>query len=145
MNNKGSLALSIIILTIAVVLLSALFIPSVTNVIRSNSYSDTYLKTVADANETTILTYTNVDYITSVTNGTTVLTAGNNYTITSGTITFLGGAKTSDALSYTIAYNYFNRSYSLSAGEIALFSVVILGGIIGLIYALFRAFGLSGE
>jgi hypothetical protein len=145
MNKKGSLALSIIVLTIAVVLLSALFIPQVTNVIRSNPYSDTYLKTIADANETTTLTYTNIDYITSVTNGTIVLTEGNNYTITSGVITFLGGQKTSDALSYTVAYNYFNRSYSLSAGEIALFSVVILGGIIGLIYALFKMFGLSGE
>jgi predicted PurR-regulated permease PerM len=146
-NKKGAaLIMLFIVAVLAVVLLSYALIPQVKNSVQTQpaTYDFTKVGNSSVAQAIT-LDYFPVDSSTFTVNES--LVNASNYTVntTTGVVNFTNTANGTGSKSYLIEYDYYTASYLSNAGERALMAVVILAGIIGLIYWLFRGFGLAND
>lgn len=140
MNKTGSnnLVFPIIAITIAVLLVATLLIPAVKITTDAQSNSQNYLVNTTNGDNQTTLRYSNIAGFTSVTNGSSTLTENVNFTEANGVVTFTNAVYGD----YTIDYTYYARDYDLSAGEIAVFALIALAAIVGLVYGVLSIFGL---
>ena len=141
MNKKGNMGMisSILILLIALAIITTFAIPIIKNNTESQSYTESLIKINASNEENKTLTYTDMETGSFSISG---LTATNNYTIdyTTGVVTFVAGSSLNDT--YTASYNYYEDTYQTSAGNRAVFGLLILVLIFGLVYLAGSMFGL---
>lgn len=139
MNKKGNeYVVSIIILTLAVILVSTLLIPQVKNSVQSQSDSDTLSYTLNDTvNSSYTLQYTNLEAGSVSIAG---LTENTNYTLNTNTAVITILANKTATGSYIASYKYYSSGYLTNSGDRSLFAVVVLGAIIGLVYMIFSKF-----
>lgn len=141
-NKKGSLVMTFIIAVLAVVLIAYLLIPMVKQSTDTQIISENLIKSGNyTIGQNITLTYVPLDNSTLRIDG---LSTGSNYTLLSedtGIIYFTNTANDT----YTAYYSYYHTSYMDASGERALFAVVILAGVIGLLYWIFRSTGIIGN
>lgn len=140
LNKKGNgFVLALITGVILVLLVANFMIPVVKDTTTTYSYTDSYARTNNSLNQSTTLTHTPTS-LTSVTNGTITLVNG-NYTLSGANLTFMDNK--APVTTYLINYQYVASNYLTNAGERSLMAVVILGAIVGIVYFLFKVFGLA--
>lgn len=141
MNKKGlGYIAPIIMITISILLSAYLLIPQVKDVTDTKSAVQILQDTNATINQTFTLDNTPmVDDSLTITG----LTVNTNYTIDYDTATVILLANYSAINNYTASYEYTSASYLDSASDRALFAVIVLAVIVGLIYGVFSIFNLA--
>lgn len=141
MNNKAQIAFVsvFVVAVLAILLLANLFIPQVKGSLNYVNHTEEYVKGAGVTNLT--LAYKPLVTGTFAAENLTENPAG-NYTILNpgtGLINFNNTA----AATYTITYQYTPANYLTNTAERALWAVLIIAGIIGLVMYLFKAFNLT--
>lgn len=142
MNKKGEgLVETFIAITVVVLLIATFAIPVIKQSTDSNPATESYTKTLTNANETLNLSNTPVVENSLSISGLTVTA---NYTVdyTLGRVVFLADA-TTNASAYNLTYEYTLDQYLDNSMERALMAIVILALIIGLIVWIFGQFDLA--
>lgn len=129
----------IIVATISVLLLANFLVPQVKTTTELDNGADA-LVYIDDNLTNQTFTLTNNNLMTLSIPGIILST---NYTqdLLEGSVIFLNNTNIPDG-TYNATYTYKSSSYVDNPGQRALMGVIILAGIIGLIYFMFRGFGL---
>jgi hypothetical protein len=145
MNRKGSLAIFGVLITavVAIVFITNLLIPQVKGSTQSIAATDS----LAYANTSVSQNFTMTNAASTLEAGTFSidgLTATTNYTFSyvTGKALILNGTTVG---TYTAHYNYYGSAYFTNTAERALFAVIVLAAILGIIIFLFNGFGLTRE
>jgi hypothetical protein len=134
----NAFVVTIIALTVAVIIGSAVLIPAVKQTTSDVTYSQDLICSSGE-NQTDTLT---MDNLVSGSLSITGLTLTNNYTInyTSGVVSFVNGTTPG---TYASEYSYYSANYIDNANERTLMGVIVLAFIIGLVGWLFIQFGMA--
>lgn len=139
MNKKGQIVMALLVGVLAVILIAYLLIPMVKQSTDEQITSESLVKSGNyTIGQNITLSDIPLDNSTLRIEG---LSTGSNYTLLSadtGVIYFTNAENNT----YTAYYSYYHTSYLDGAGERSLFAVVIIAGIIGLLYYLFKATGI---
>lgn len=128
-----------ITIVLGVVLLAYVLFPSVRLSTQTSPFNEVITKTGnASVIENITLTHYPID---SASLTITDLTEGSNYTILNADTGLIELNNTENATTYTANYGYYNAGYLESSMDRGLMAIVILAGIIGLVYVIFKMFG----
>jgi len=138
-NNKGVMGYVAIIITftIGALLLANLFIPQTTSFDTLSTTTDTLVISAAPENKSFTLSQDEISLLTIA-----GLTLTSNYTIDdteAGTVTIKDTVVNG---SYIASYSYEPDGYSDDTSTRAIGGILALAGIVGLLYFVFRGFGL---
>ena len=145
MKRKGTLGIAAVIITgvIAIVFITNLLIPMVKQSTQSSPTTESmiYGNTSNSQNFTMTQDAANIEAGTFTIDGLTLTT---NYTFSyvTGKALIKNGTTTG---TYTARYSYYEAAYFDNAAERALFSVVVLAAILGIMMFLFNGFGVMKE
>jgi hypothetical protein len=145
-NRKGAVGIAAVIImaVIAIVFTTQLLIPQVKQSVQSSATSENLVYGNTSVNQTYTLAKDAAD-LEAGSFSITGLTVTSNYTFSyvTGAVKILSGTGTG---TYAAHYNYYESAYFDNAGERALFAVIVIAAIIGIVIFLFRGFGLmNGE
>ncbi|MCP4648876.1 MAG: hypothetical protein GY853_02175 [PVC group bacterium] len=129
---------AIITFTIAALLLANLLIPQTTNFDTLSTTSENVVKVADLSNETFTLTEDEVSLLTIA-----GLTLTTNYTVDNADTGVITLNDDTGNGTYAVSYSYEPEGYSDDAGTRALGGLIALAGIVGLLYFVFRGFGLA--